>query len=45
MNDLMFTGQRVKWMMDEKTKEKPHIVVEQSLCVSELTKVGIPKGM
>ena len=30
VNDLMFTGQRVKWSMDEKTKKKSHIAVEQS---------------
>ena len=36
VNDLMFTGQRVKWIIDEKTKKKSHITVEQSLCVSEL---------
>ena len=40
VNDLMFTGQRVKWQLDEKT----HIVVEQSLCVSELTEIVIQKG-
>ena len=42
VNDLMFTGQRVKWIIDEKTKKKSHITVEQSLCVSELTEVVIP---
>ena len=42
VNDLMFTGQRVKWIMDEKTKKKSHITVEQSLCVSELTEVVAP---
>ena len=41
----MFTGQRVKWVIDEKTKKKSHIAVEQSLCVSELTEVVIPKGL
>ena len=45
VNDLMFTGQRVKWIIDEKTKKKSHIFVEQSLCVSELTEVVIPKGL
>eukprot|EP00435_Cladocopium_sp_Y103_P053174 s3094_g17.t1 len=44
INDLMFTGQRVKWVIDEKTKRKSHIVVEQSLCVGELTGVVIPQG-
>ena len=32
-NDLMFTGQRVAWKMQEKTKKKEYISVEQSLCV------------
>ena len=45
VNDLMFTGQRVKWIIDEKTKKKSNITVEQSLCVSELTEVVIPKGL
>ena len=45
MNDLMFTGQRVKWIMDEKAKKKSHITVEQPLCVSELTEVVVPKGL
>ena len=45
VNDLMFTGQRVKWIIDEKTKKKSHITVEQSLCVSELSEILIPKGM
>ena len=45
VNDLMFTGQRVKWIVDEKTKKKSHITVEQSLCVSEFTEVVIPKGL
>ena len=44
VNGLMFTGQRVKWQLDEKTKKKSHIVVEQSLCVSELTEIVIQKG-
>lgn len=39
INNLMFTGQRVKWTIDEKTKKKSHTVVEESLCVSELTEV------
>ena len=45
VNDLMFTGQRVKWIIDGKTKKKSHIIVEQSLCVSELTEVVIPRGI
>ena len=32
VNGLMFTGQRVKWVIDEKTQKKSHISVEQSLC-------------
>ena len=42
---LMFTGQRVKWIVGEKTQKKSHIAVEQSLSVSELTEVVIPKGL
>ena len=34
----------MKWHLDEKTKNKSHIVVEQSLCVSELTEIVITKG-
>ena len=44
VNDLMFTGQHVKWQSDEKTKKKSHIVVEQSLCVSELIEIVIQRG-
>ena len=44
VNDLMFTGQRVKWIIDEKTKKKFRITVEQSLRASELTEVVMPKG-
>ena len=44
-NDLMFTGQRVAWKMQEKTKKKEYISVEQSLCVQELTEIIIPKGL
>ena len=44
VNGLMFTGPRVKWQLDEKAKKKSHIVVEQSLCVSELTEIFIQKG-
>ena len=45
VNDLLFTGQRVKCVINEKTKKKSHITVEQSLCVSELTEVVVPKGL
>jgi len=44
VNDLMFNGQRVNWIISEKAKKKSHTTVEQSLCVSELTEVVIPKG-
>ena len=44
-NDLMFTGQRAAWKMQEKTKKKEYISVEQSLCVQELTEIIIPKGL
>ena len=44
VNDLMFTGQRVKWQLDEKTKKTSHMFVEQSLCVSELTEIVIRRG-
>ena len=44
VNDLMFTGQRVKWQLDEKTKKTSHIFVEQSLCVSELNEIVIRRG-
>jgi len=27
VNDLMFTGQRVKWIIDEKTKKKSHTLL------------------
>ena len=39
----MFERQHVKWQLDEKTKKKSHIVVEQSLCVSDLTEIVITK--
>ena len=45
VSDLMFTGQRVKWIIDEKAKKKSHITVEQSLFFIELTEVVIPKGL
>ena len=45
MNDLMFTGQPVKCISDEKTISRNHTTVEQSLCVSEPTEVVIPKGL
>ena len=44
VNDLMFTDQRVGWPSDEKTKKNSHIVVEQSLCVNELTEIVIQKA-
>jgi len=40
VNDLMFTGQRVKWQLEEEITHS----FEQSLCVSELTEIVIQKG-
>ena len=34
----------MKGQLDEKTKKKSHILVEPSLCVSELTEIVIQKG-
>ena len=34
----------MEWQLDVKTKKKSHIVVEQSLCVSELTEIVIIRG-
>ena len=46
VNDLMFTGQRVKWVIGEKNKKKSHITIEQSLCVSvNLLRLSYPKGL
>ena len=45
VSDLMFIGESVQWIIDKKAKKKSHITVEQSLCVSELTEVVIPKGL
>ena len=39
VNGLMFAGQRVKWVIDGKTKKKSH------MCVSELSEVVIPQGL
>ena len=43
-NDLMFTGQRVKWIFDEKGNKK-YISIDQSLNVSELEEIVIPKNL
>ncbi|CAE7576155.1 GIP [Symbiodinium sp. CCMP2456] len=43
-NDLMFTGQRVKWILDEKGNKK-YISIDQSLNVSELEGIVIPKNL
>ena len=42
VNDLMFTGQRVRWVFDEH-KRKKYISIDQKLSVSELEEIIIPK--
>ena len=43
-NDLTFTGQRVRWVMDAQGKKK-YISIDQKLCVSELEEIVIPKHL
>ena len=43
-NDLTFTGQRVRWVLDAQGKKK-YISVDQKLCVSELEEIVIPKHL
>ena len=43
VNDIMFTGQRVAWVFDDKTKKKD-IGVTQKLNVEELEEISIPRG-
>ena len=38
VNDLMFTGQRVRWVFDEQ-KRKKYISIDQKLSVSELEEI------
>ena len=44
VNDIMFTGQRVAWVFDEKTKRKKYIGVTQRLNVEELEEISTPRG-
>ena len=43
-NDLAFTGQRVRWVLDAQGKKK-YISIDQRLCVSELEEIVIPKHL
>ena len=38
VNDLMFTGQRVRWVFDERKKKK-YISIDQKLSVQELEEI------
>ena len=44
VNGIMFTGQRVAWVFDDKTKKKKYIGVTQKLNVEELEEIAIPRG-
>ena len=44
VNDLMFTGQRVRWVFDEHKKKK-YISIDQELSVQELEEIPIPKHL
>ena len=44
VSDLMFTGQRVKWIIDKKAKKKSHITVEQSLFLLNLLRLSYLKA-
>ena len=44
VNDLMFTGQRVRWVLDEHKKKK-YISIDQKLSVQELEEISIPKPL
>ena len=44
VNDLMFTGQRVRWVLDEHKKKK-YISIDQKLSVQELEEISIPKHL
>ena len=43
VNDIMFTGQRVAWVFDEKTNKKKCIGVTPKLNVEELEEISIPR--
>ena len=40
----MFTGQRVRWVLDEHKKKK-YISIDQKLSVQELEEISIPKHL
>ena len=44
VNDLMFTGQRVRWVFDEHKKKK-YISIDQKLSVQELEEISIPRHL
>ena len=44
VNDLMFTGQRVRWVFDEHKKKK-YISIDQKLSFQELEEISIPKHL
>ena len=44
VNDLMFTGQRVRWVLDEHKKKK-YISIDQKLSLQELEEISIPKHL
>ena len=44
VNDLMFTGQRVRWVFGEHKKKK-YISIDQKLSVQELEEISIPKHL
>ena len=43
-NDLAFTGQRVRWVLDAQGNKK-YISIDQKLCVSELEEIVMPKHL
>ena len=45
VNDLMFAGQRVRWVFDEHKKKKKYISIDQKLSVQELEEISIPKHL
>ena len=44
VNEMMFTGQRVRWVLDEHKKKK-YISIDQKLGVQELEEISIPKHL
>ena len=43
INDIMFVGQRIRWIFDG--KPGPYIRVDQDLCIDELCEITIDKGV